>query len=318
MRRALRYALVMALFLTMGHCWAAPPPAQPIVIAHRGASGYLPEHTLEAYAMAHAMGADFIEPDLVLTKDKHFICLHDIHLEATTDVEQRFPNRTRRDGRWYAADFTLLEIKQLRVHERLPKRFPVGHAQFNVPTFEEMIELIQGLNKVTGKNTGIYPELKAPTWHTAETLPMERAFLEILKNYGYVGRKARVFVQCFEPGPLKLIRGSLKSRLPLILLLDTGTAQAGLLTDKGLAEIAKYANGIGPSKLLIEANPGLVEAAHAHKLLVHPYTFRADMLPKQYKSLDEEFAQFFGGYKVDGLFTDFPDQAAKHLNNAKD
>src|SRR5690606_29927835 len=118
----------------------------PVVIAHRGASGYLPEHTLAAYAMGYAMGADYIEPDLVLTKDKHFICLHDIHLEATTNVEEVFPDRRRDDGKWYAADFTLAEIKTLEAQERIKGRFPQGHSPLGVPTFEEMVELVQGLN----------------------------------------------------------------------------------------------------------------------------------------------------------------------------
>ena len=139
-----------------------------IVIAHRGASGYLPEHTLPAYALAHGMGADFIEPDLVLTRDGHLICLHDIYLQETTNAEQLFPDRARDDGRWYAADFTLDEIRRLQAEERLDSRFPKGASRFAVPAFTEMIELVQGLNGRTGRAVGIYPELKAPAWHRAE------------------------------------------------------------------------------------------------------------------------------------------------------
>ena len=180
-----------------------------IIIAHRGASGYLPEHTLPAYAMAYGLGADYVEPDVVLTKDKQFICLHDIHLDATTNVETAFPDRAREDGRFYAADFTLAEIKSLRAEERLGKRFPQGQSSFEVPTFIEMIELVQGLNVSTGRQVGIYPELKQPGWHAKEGLPMEFAFFEILKTYGYTEKDSLIFIQCFEFEPLKATKARL-------------------------------------------------------------------------------------------------------------
>jgi glycerophosphoryl diester phosphodiesterase len=136
-----------------------PPAAGKIVIGHRGASGYLPEHTLEAYALAHGQGADYIEPDLVRTRDGAFLCLHDIYLEPTTDVATVFPGRARADGRFYAADFTLEEIRRLRVRERLERRFPRDASRFAAPTFEEMIELVAGLNRTTGRGGGVYPEV---------------------------------------------------------------------------------------------------------------------------------------------------------------
>ncbi len=286
---------------------------RPIVIAHRGASGYLPEHTLEAYALAYAMGADYIEQDVVLTKDKHFVCSHDIHLESTTDVEQQFPDRKRKDGRWYAADFTLAEIKQLNVHERLSNRFPVGKAQFRVPTFEEAIELVQGLNKTTGRTVGIYPELKAPLFHKKQGLPMEEAFLEVLSRYGYTKATDPIFVQCFEMPTLKKLRSEFHSSLRTIQLLSDSPIQARMMTQEGLEKIAKYANGIGPNKVSVETNPDLVTWAHQYGLEVHPYTFRRDAVPKKYHQFDEELAQFFTTYKVDGLFTDFADLAANFL-----
>ena len=286
---------------------------QKIVIAHRGASAYVPEHTLEAYAMAHAMGADYIEPDLVLTKDKVFVCMHDKRLEATTDVEQRFPDRKRADGKWYAADFTLDEIKQLRVHERLGNRFPQGKSKFEVPTFAEMIELMQGLNKTTGREAGIYPELKDPKWHREQGLPMEEALLAILAQYGYTGKDAKVFVQCFEPESLQRMRNELHSELPQIQLLGTVKESGDMLTAAGMANVAKYANGIGPAKEAIVANPEIVKWAHDNKLLVHPYTLRADALPSKYENFDQELAQFYNIYGVDGVFTDFCDKAAAFL-----
>ncbi|HOZ47696.1 MAG TPA: glycerophosphodiester phosphodiesterase family protein [Candidatus Hydrogenedentes bacterium] len=302
--------LSVALVLLMA---GAAVGGEKIVISHRGASAYLPEHTIEAYTAAHIMGADYIEPDLVMTKDKRFICLHDIHLEATTNVEERFPDRKRDDGRWYAADFTLAEVKQLNVHERLNNRFPVGMSRFEVPTFEEMIELIQGLNATRGRDAGIYPELKNPAWHRGEGLAMEEPFLEVVGRYGYKGKDARIFVQCFEPKTLDMLRNELGSELPQILLLGSSSVKAGMASAESLAQAAKYADGIGPDKLSIEQDPDLVRRAHACGLAVHPYTLRADSLPSTYKTFDDELRQFYVTYDVDGLFTDFPDKAAAFL-----
>jgi glycerophosphoryl diester phosphodiesterase len=296
----------------------AAPSAQSsdrIVIAHRGASGYLPEHTLAAYALGHAQGADYVEPDLVRTRDGAFICLHDVHLDATTDVAAVFPDRARADGRWYAADFTLEEVRRLRVHERLEHRFPRGAARFAVPTFEEMIELIAGLNATTGRSAGIYPELKSPRWHREQALAMEEPFLEILRRHGVGAPELPVFVQAFEPEPLVELR-RLGSRLPQIFLIDDSETDPPRLDDAALERIAAYASGIGPAKTLIERDPGLVERAHRHRLAVHPYTFRADDVPEHYASFEDELAAFFGRFGVDGLFTDFPDRARRWLDGS--
>jgi glycerophosphoryl diester phosphodiesterase len=297
------FATVLGVTVMTANSVAGPP----IVIAHRGASGYLPEHTLEAYAMAYAMGADYVEPDVVLTKDGHFICLHDIHLDATTDVEERFPDRAREDGRYYAADFTLEEVRSLRAEERTAGRFPKGKSSFQVPTLREMIELVQGLNASTGGDVGIYPELKQPSFHAKEGLPMEEKFLALIEEYGYKGPDARIFIQCFEVEPLKKLRNELGCEAPQIFLMGGG----GDLTDERLKEIAGYANGIGPSKTLIESDPEVVERAHRQGLQVHPYTLRMDQVPREYESGEEELRRFFKAYKVDGLFTDFPDVAVR-------
>ena len=173
-------ALALTLVTALHSATPAPsPPAGRLVIGHRGACGYLPEHTLESYALAHGQGADYIEPDLVRTRDGAFLCLHDIYLEPTTDVAAVFPGRARADGRYYAIDFTLEEVRRLRVRERLDRRFPQGASRFAVPTFEEMIELVAGLNRTTGRRAGIYPELKQPAFHRDEGQPMEEAFLAI-------------------------------------------------------------------------------------------------------------------------------------------
>lgn len=303
------HVLFLGTFVSM----ATVAIADPIVIAHRGASGYVPEHTLEAYAMAYAMGADYIEPDLVRTKDGAFICLHDIHLEGTTNVEQVFPDRKRDDGKWYPTDFTLEEIRQLNAHERLPGRFPEGKSDFEVPTFEEMIELIQGLNAVTGRDVGIYPELKGPSFHAKEGLAMEEPFLAILKKYGYEGPDAKVFVQCFEDEPLRKMRHELGSKLPQVMLIGGGAGRRWL-SEEGIADIVTFANGVGPSKGLIERDPDVVKRAHDAGLVMHPYTLRADDIGRGYDSFDAEVEAFYKKFNVDGLFTDHPDKARAFLD----
>ena len=305
------YVVFLCLFA------AATGSADPIVIAHRGASGYLPEHTLEAYAMAYAQGADYIEPDLVLTKDDVFICLHDIYLEATTDVEQRFPDRHREDGQWYAIDFTLQEIKTLRVHERLENRFPLGRATFEVPTFAEMIELVQGLNAVTGKDVGIYPELKAPSFHTDEGHPVDTAILSVLSEYGYTEADSRVFVQCFEPDLLKALRNDHNTPLKLVQLIGEDERFDSLSTKEGIDAVGAYADGIGPFKGDIDANPEIVEWARARNLEVHPYTLRADDVAEGYATFNDELKRYYDELRVTGLFTDHPDLAVAYLASTK-
>lgn len=293
-----------------------------LVIAHRGASGYLPEHTLPAYAMAYALGADYIEPDLVMTSDGELIALHDIHLEATTNVEELFPDRAREDdSRWYAADFTLAEIKTLAAHERanpdgsavFPERFRVDSKGFQVPTLREVIELVQELNRITGCKVGIYPETKDPAFHDDEGLAFEETLLELLAEYGYEGRDALVFIQSFDPANLQEMRFVLGTDLPLVQLISGG--QAALTTDDGLDTIAGYADGIGPSKGLIEDDRGLVRRAHDRDLVVHPYTFRADAVGEGYDDIEEEMRTFYFRYGVDGLFTDHTDRAVALLES---
>jgi glycerophosphoryl diester phosphodiesterase len=164
--------------------------AEKIVIAHRGASGYLPEHTLAAKAVAHAMGADYIEQDVVLSRDGVPVVLHDIQIETVTDVATMFPGRARADGRFYAIDFSLDELKALTVMERadergeqvFPDRFPRGASSFRIPTLAEEIELIQGLNLSTGREAGIYPEIKAPAWHRAQGQDISAIVLGVLAD----------------------------------------------------------------------------------------------------------------------------------------
>jgi glycerophosphoryl diester phosphodiesterase len=325
-RAALTFAVGAAIVLGNLGAAEARRDSDQIVIAHRGASGYLPEHTLPAYALAYAMGADYIEPDLVMTSDGVLIALHDIHLESTTTAEEVFPERARGDGRWYAADFTLAEIKTLEAHERanadgspvFPERFRIDSKGFEVPTLREVVELVQELNRITGCTVGIYPETKEPAFHDAAGLPLEKELLAVLSEYGYEGRDALVFIQSFDPNNLQELRFSLGTDLPLVQLISDSSEQDPLVTPEGIEFIATYADGIGPSKSRIEDGDGnsvednaLVRMAHAQGLRVHPYTFRADALPPAYDDFQEELRRFYFQYGVDGLFTDQPNLAVE-------
>lgn len=312
---------------------------EPIVIAHRGACGYLPEHTLAAKAAAFAMGADYIEQDVVLSKDDQPIVLHDVHLDTVTNVSEAFPDRSRSDGRYYAVDFTLDEIKALRVHERIdlktgeavyPNRFPVGKAEFRVPSLAEEIELIQGLNKSTGRNVGIYTEIKKPAWHRAQGKDISRIVLDTLHGYGYRMKQDKCYLQCFDPRETRRVRRELSCQLRLIQLIgDNDWAEAGtdfdrLRTPGGMREIAEYADGIGPwmpqvvSGLDESGQPiitNLVKNAQANGLEVHPFTFRVDALPDYADSFEQLLQTFFESAQVDGIFTDFPDRAVSFVRS---
>jgi len=312
-----------------------PPAARAaeprrIVIAHRGASGYLPEHTLEAVAVAHAMGADYLEQDVVLTRDGVPVVLHDIHLETVTDVARRFPDRKREDGRYYVLDFTLAEIKQLRVHERtslgsgqpvFPGRFPLGAASFEVPTLEEELQLVQGLNKSTGREAGVYPEIKEPAWHRKQGRDISPIVLELLARYGYKTKADRVYLQCFDFDEVRRIRDELGYKGRIVQLIGDTPDFNRLRTRAGLLDVAKVADGIGPPlQQVIAGRTGdayqvtdLVRDAHAAGLVVHPYTFRADALPDFTGSMDELLRAFFEVAQVDGVFVDQPDRAVAFL-----
>lgn len=317
----------MATILPGAASAAAPGP---LVIAHRGASGYLPEHTLASKAMAHGQGADFIEQDLVLSKDDVPVVLHDVHIDTVTDVAKVFPERNRADGRFYALDFTVAELKRLRVSERfntqtgarvLPGRFPAGLAEFRISTLEEELQLIQGLNQSTGRVAGIYPELKQPKWHREQGRDISKVVLPILARYGYAAKSDACFVQCFEWEELKRIRGEFAWAGRLVLLIegdatsDDGTNYDEVCKPAGLKMIAQVVDGIGPpigrivmwNRTGVAAVTALVKDAHAAGLKVHPYTIRVDALPANCASTDALHAALFRDARVDGAFTDFTD-----------
>ncbi len=301
----------------------AVQPPRPIVIAHRGASGYRPEHTLEAYRLAVEMGADYIEPDLVSTKDGALIARHENEIGATTDVADRFPDRKRTktiDGQsltgWFSEDFTLAEIKTLRARERLASRSHAYDGQFQIPTFDEVIALAQQLGAARGRDVGIYPETKHPTYFRNLQLPLEEPLLAALGKYGWNRRDAPVFIQSFEQENLRALRT--KTEVRLVQLVSSGAMVAG----DGVKRIAEYANGLGPEKrLLVPVNADgslapptdLVSRAHAAGLLVHVWTVRIDkpFLPAGYQGRAEAEFEQLRGLGVDGVFTDFPDVAVK-------
>ncbi|MEP5568194.1 MAG: glycerophosphodiester phosphodiesterase [Halioglobus sp.] len=314
---------------------------EPIVIAHRGACGYLPEHSLEAKAMAHAMGADFIEQDVVLTRDGVPIVLHDIYLESTTDVARKYPDRARADGRYYALDFSLEETRQLRLHERsfvnaggqeqafYPGRFPLGKGDFRLPTLAEEIDLIAGLDRSRARTTGLYVELKAPNWHQQQGYDISSAVLDVLARTGYANKTDQVFLQCFNNQTLQDLAD--RTALPLIQLIgendwgeDGAVDYEAMQTAEGVAKIASYAQGIGPwiPQVITAGESGLnatplTAIAHQHNLKVHPYTLRADDLVPEAKDATELHHALFEVAGVDGLFTDFTDLTVRYLQGMR-
>ncbi|WP_299014565.1 glycerophosphodiester phosphodiesterase [uncultured Photobacterium sp.] len=335
------------------------PDNSKIVVAHRGASAYLPEHTLPAKAMAYAMRPDFIEQDVVMTKDDKLVVLHDHYLDRVTNVAEVFPDRARSDGRYYAIDFTLVEIKQLSVTEGFnikdgkqvqgfPERYPMWKSDFKVPTFEEEIEMIQGLNKSLGYDIGIYPEIKAPWFHRHEGKDISKAVLKVLKDYGYTDKASNVYLQTFDFNELKRIHDQLmpamKMDVKLVQLMAytdwnetmiyDGKGQAKpysydwMFAKGGMVEVAKYADGIGPWKPMVVSDKstkgnikltGLVKAAHEQGMQVHPYTFRADTgrIPAYANDFNDMLDIFYNTADVDGVFTDYPDRAVNFLHNKK-
>ncbi|WP_337658520.1 glycerophosphodiester phosphodiesterase [Sphingorhabdus sp. Alg231-15] len=319
----------------------------PIVIAHRGASGDTIEHTLEAYQRGIDHGAEFIEPDLVLTKDGVLIARHENEISGTTNVADKPEFAERKttktiDGRdytgWFTEDFTLAELKTLRAKERLPDVRPQNtpyDGQFGIPTFEEVLQLIKAHETKTGERIGVYPETKHPSYFASIGLAHEQPMLALLKEYGFEGADDPVFIQSFEVGNLQAL--DKKTDIQLVqLVADQGgppdlpeILYADMVTETGLSEIARYADGIGPSKNLIigrddqdrlKKPTSLVADAHAAGLLVHPWTFRIEnvFLPTEFQG--GYTASAIGDVKaeiktylatgIDGLFSDNPREAA--------
>lgn len=309
---------------------------RPVVIAHRGASGYLPEHTLQAKALAYAMGADYLEQDIVATRDDALIVSHDIHLDRVSDVAERFPGRAREDGRFYARDFDLSEIATLKVHERTdakgkpvyPDRFPSQGEPFRIHTLERELQLVETLNTNGARPVGIYPEIKAPHWHREEGVDISQLVLDTLARFGYQEHHDHAYLQCFDEHEVRRLRHDLGTKLKLVQLIgeDSWTSEPtdfkSMQTEEGLAKLATTADGIGPWVEQLYrvrrrdgsiADKELVARAHAQGLVVHPYTFRTDALPHGFSDFETLLEYTVGELAIDGLFTDFPDVAVNFL-----
>jgi len=358
---------------------SAPTSGQKaLVIAHRGASGYLPEHTIEGYKLAIEQGADFIEPDLVSTKDGVLVVRHEPMLSGTTDVADRPEFASRKTTRkvdgidtsdWFANDFTLAEIKTLKAKQAFADRDQSHNGKYAVPTFQEVIDLAKAESTRTGRTIGIYPETKHPTYHAALGLAFEDKLLDMLKAAGWTEKTSPVFIQSFETANLKYLRR--KTQLRLVQLVDgDGVDKDGkvtleapfdrpydfavlgdkrtfqdMLSAEGLKEIATYADGVGPWKpYLIGAKQtigadgkpqdlngdgtiderdrtliaptNVVKDAKAAGLLVHSWTFRSEpkRLASNYKGDPLAEYKAYLALGIDGVFSDFPDQAVKARN----
>lgn len=320
-----------------------------IIIAHRGASGERPEHTLASYELAIAQGADYIEPDLVSTKDGVLVARHENEISGTTDVADHPKFAARKatktiDGEkvtgWFTEDFTLAELKTLRAKERLPllrKSNAEYDGQFEIPTLDEIIALVRAQEKKTGRRIGIYPETKHPSYFASIGLPLEQKLVDSLHDAGYRSADDPIFIQSFETGNLRALDKMTDLRTIQLMADGGGPADrngeisyTAMGRPAGLAEIAKYADGIGPSKMMIlprgplggsRAPTVLVNEAHDAGLLVHPWTFRREnyFLPLEYRvglnprgigDIEAEIRQFIS-LGVDGIFSDNPAEAVK-------
>lgn len=349
-----------------------------LIVGHRGASGYLPEHTLESYKLAIEQGADFIEPDLVTTRDGILVVRHEPMLSGTTDVATRPEFAARKTTRkvdgvdttdWFASDFTLAEIKTLRAKQAMADRDQTHNGKYEIPTLQQVIDLAKAESARTGRTIGIYPEIKHSTYHAAMGLAMEDRLLDQLKAAGWTEKSAPVIIQSFETGNLKYLRG--KTQLRLVQLVDaddvdkdggivlaapfdkpydfvvTGDKRSfkDLVTAEGLKEIRTYADGVGPWKpylmpakqvlgddgkprdlngdgtiderdRVLLPSTDVVKNAHAAGLFVHTWTFRSEpkRLASDFKGDPAAEYKAYLALGIDGLFSDFPDQAVKARN----
>ena len=315
---------------------------EPIIIAHRGASGLRPEHTLAAYDLAIDQGADFIEPDLVPTADDVLVARHENEIGGTTDVARHPEFAARRttktiDGQavtgWFVEDFTLRELRTLRARERLPDLRPANAAydgRFAIPTLAEIIALAKRRSAETGRVVGIYPETKHPTYFAKIGHPTDALLVRALHAAGWDNATAPVFIQSFEVANLRRLRASTRIRLIQLVAATGGPADgaqpsyAAMTTPAGLAAVARYADGIGPDKAMLwtgDTPSRLVADAHAAGLKVHPWTFRAEepFLPQRFRGMpghagvQAEIAAALG-QGIDGFFTDFPGDGAAVRN----
>lgn len=269
------------------------------VVAHRGASGYLSEHTLEAYTLAHSQGADYIEPDVILSRDNVLVCLHDLALETTTDVAARFPDRKRADGHWYTIDFTLAELKQLSVFGRVKAGERETMQGYQIATLDELILLVQRLNKAVSRRTALLIETKDPEWHAKQGKPLEPVLMQTLARHKVDTSTGCYIIQSFDDAHLKRLRDSHQLQLPLMWL--TGELPS---VDK-VDAMRSWAYGINPHRSAIEEDgipntSGLaaLERMHSRGMKMFVWTFNDE---------PDVFRRFLERYGVDGVITNNPD-----------
>ena len=323
------------------------PVSRPVVIAHRGASGERPEHTLEAYRLAIAEGADFIEPDLVMTKDGELVARHENEISGTTNVADHPEFAARRTTRtidgsavtgWFTEDFTLAELKTLRARERLPQLRPDTAAahdgKYAIPTLAEILTLVAAETARTGRRVGIYPEIKHSAYFASRRLAMERPLIRVLDRAGYRSATDPVFIQSFEVGNLRLLHELTRLRLVQLVAGEGGPADrpgvryATMVIPAGLKVIASYAHAVGVEKGMIvpraadgrsQPPTSLIADAHAAGLLVHAWTFRSENYflpaelqrtggPAAHGDAAAEYRQFYA-LGADGVFSEFPGEA---------
>lgn len=326
------------------------------VIAHRGASGYLPESTLPAKALAVGLGADYVEHDIVMTRDNRLLINHDLWLDEVSDVAERFPGRERADGHFYVIDFDLEEILSLSVTERFrtidgrqeavfPGRFPLWTSDFRLHTLESELEFLQGIRRSSGRRVGVFTELKSPWFHEQEGRDLSSAVYEVLGRYGYRTRDDGCRVMSFDGPALQRIRAEIGPAagisVPLTqLICETENHETyermpdgswrnydydWMHEPDGMERIREWADGIGPNNtMLLEAGDGptgmratpMAARAHAAGLYVTPWTVRADQLPPYARSVDDLVTALVDECAVDGIITDFPDLVIAALGNA--
>ena len=298
-------ASVLMAFAALAILQAQPAAPKKILIAHRGASAYAPEHSIDSYTLAMKQGADFVEQDLAVTKDGVLVSIHDLTLERTTDVEEVFPDRFVEDKssgkpvrRWYVNDFTLAETKRLDAGIYMDKKF----AGTRILTFQEAIDLVKGAGK---PGVGLYPELKDPEFYRQRNIDPEKLFVAIVKkNRLEADPKTPLVLQSFDDATLKAAAVDLP-KVPRAFLVSPQDAGKIDSAEK-LKAMASWATGVAPNKAILEKTPAIVEWAHAAKLTVTPWTFRASM-PGKYPNVTEEMKYFLFTLGVDELFTDNPD-----------
>jgi len=309
----------------------------PQIISHRGASGYIPEHSLPAYQLAIDLKTDYIEPDLCLSKDGVFVAMHDLLLDDTTNVAS-FPEYTDRkttkmiDGipttGYFISDFTYAELKSLRLYQRLTFRTKIYDGYFTIPSLDEIMSLARSSYNTTSRTIGLYVELKHPSYFKSLGFPMEDMLLTALKTGGYVvygedvpkniqQTVVPIVIQCFESSTLQYLHTV--TTLPLVQLLEVQTPSKW--TKENIAKIATYAQGIGPDKTTLGTLPyvqakGYVDIIHSYKLVLHPWTFRADsgIIHKFNNDFNMELMYFYCCLGMDGLFSEFPDRSRESID----